>query len=95
MVGRPPAVDDLMANMPAGLARLRRCAAVGQCINFHTDVSLRTMQVALTGPESCTFFLVEIEAFLAGRQCEHARIGRMSQRVTNVINKSSLFLDIF
>ena len=52
MVGRPPAVDDLMANMPAGLARLRRCAAVGQCINFHSDVSLRTMQVALTGLES-------------------------------------------
>ena len=51
MVGRP-AVDGLTANMPAGLARLRRCAAVAHCINFHADVSLRTMQVALTGPES-------------------------------------------
>ena len=57
MVSRP-AIDGLKENMPAGLARqfttikLRRCAAVGHWINFHTDVLLRTMQVALTGPES-------------------------------------------
>jgi hypothetical protein len=32
--------------------KLRRCSAVGKCINFHTDVSKRTMQVALSAPES-------------------------------------------
>jgi hypothetical protein len=31
---------------------LRRCSAIGQCINFHTDVSERTMQVALNAPEA-------------------------------------------
>ena len=52
------AVDGLKKTMPAGLAqeftkiRLRRCIAVGQCINFHTDVSHRTMQVALTDEET-------------------------------------------
>ena len=32
--------------------KLRRCSAVGQCINFHTDFSERTMQIALNAPES-------------------------------------------
>ena len=32
--------------------KLRRCSAIGQCINFHTDVSERTMQVALNAPEA-------------------------------------------
>jgi hypothetical protein len=53
LVGRL-VVDGLKKTMPAGMAqdfttiKLRRCTAVGQCINFHTDVSHRTMQVALT-----------------------------------------------
>ena len=53
LVGRL-VVDGLKKMMPAGMAqdfttiKLRRCTAVGQCINFHTDVSHRTMQVALT-----------------------------------------------
>jgi predicted 2-oxoglutarate/Fe(II)-dependent dioxygenase YbiX len=32
--------------------KLRRCEAIGQCINFHTDMSHRTMQVALTSDET-------------------------------------------
>ena len=32
--------------------KLRRCEAVGQCINFHADMSHRTMQVALTSDET-------------------------------------------
>ena len=31
--------------------RLRRCRAAGQCINFHTDHALKTMQVALNSKE--------------------------------------------
>ena len=31
--------------------KLRRCSAVGKCINFHTDFSKRTMQVALNAPD--------------------------------------------
>ena len=30
---------------------IRRCQAHGKFINFHTDVSLRTMQVALNGDD--------------------------------------------
>ena len=30
---------------------IRRCQAHGKFINFHTDVSLRTMQVALSGDD--------------------------------------------
>lgn len=32
--------------------KLRRCSAIGQCINFHTDFSECTMQIALNSPES-------------------------------------------
>eukprot|EP01052_Picozoa_sp_SAG31_P005545 SAG31_NODE_244_length_19246_cov_20.233823_23_plen_105_part_00 len=32
--------------------KLRRCNAIGQCINFHTDFSQRTMQIVLNAPES-------------------------------------------
>ena len=31
--------------------RLRRCAAHGQCINFHLDHATHTMQVALNGDD--------------------------------------------
>ena len=30
---------------------IRRCEAHGKFINFHTDVSLRTMQIALNGDD--------------------------------------------
>jgi hypothetical protein len=30
---------------------IRRCQAHGKFINFHTDVSLKTMQVALNGDD--------------------------------------------
>jgi hypothetical protein len=30
---------------------IRRCEAHGKFINFHTDVSLKTMQVALNGDD--------------------------------------------
>ena len=46
------AVDALASRFPivgeATEVKLRRCSAIGQCINFHTDHSLRTMQVPLT-----------------------------------------------
>ena len=36
---------------PIDVVKLRRCSAVGKCVMFHTDYSLRTMQIALNGDE--------------------------------------------
>jgi len=36
-------------NGPVSVIKLRRVSLVGQCINFHTDFSLRTMQIPLNG----------------------------------------------
>ena len=43
-----PAVRRLGAFFsPHSIVKLRRVSATGQCINFHTDHSLRTLQVSL------------------------------------------------
>ena len=49
------AMKSLQARFPlvsnATEIKLRRCSAVGQCINFHTDHAFRTMQIPLNGDD--------------------------------------------
>jgi hypothetical protein len=52
LIGKGPLLElQAIFDKPVSEILIRRCSAHGQFIKFHTDVSKRTLQVALNGEE--------------------------------------------